>query len=155
MISDLEIAIDDLSDGRVIALLQEHRKEMLKHSPPGSVHALDVDAMYVPSIRFWSAVSSGSIVGCAAIKRLDDTHAEVKSMKVVDAYIGQGVGRLLLMHLLSEAKQYGYKRLSLETGTMDVFIPARTLYKSIGFTECQPFDNYVFDKHSVYMSLEI
>ena len=154
-IPDINIRVDDLSDGQVINLLQEHRKEMLKHSPPEHVHALDVNAMKQPTLTFWRADWGQRIAGCAAFKQLDDTHAELKSMKVTDAVKGRGVGRLLLNHMLSVAKQRGYQRVSLETGTMDAFMPARTLYHSVGFEICEPFDKYVYDKHSVCMSLKI
>ncbi len=151
----LNIAVDDLSDGGVVRLLQDHRQEMLKHSPPESVHALDVDSMHSLDLTFWSASIDGCLVGCTALKQLDSAHAEVKSMKVSDNFVGKGVGRALINHLLIEAKRRAYKRLSLETGTMSVFIPARGLYESLGFTVCDPFGNYVEDPHSVCMTLEI
>jgi putative acetyltransferase len=152
---DVEITRDDLSDGRVISLLQEHRQEMLKHSPLDSVHALDVAAMHALNLSFWSATINDSMAGCVGLKQLDSTHAELKSMKVSDAFVGKGVGRALLDHVLLQAKQLGCKRLSLETGSMRVFIPARSLYESVGFVLCSPFDGYVYDSNSVCMSLEI
>jgi len=155
MTAEIKIALDDLRDGSVIKLLQAHRREMLKHSPPESVHALDIEAMKAPTLTFWVASINGVVAGCAALKHLDSTHVELKSMKVSDEFLGRGVGRALLGYLLAEAKRQSYQRLSLETGVMDAFIPARTLYQSVGFTECSPFDNYVYDKHSVCMSLEI
>lgn len=155
MISNLEIAIDDLSDGCVISLLQAHRQEMLKHSPADSVHALDVAAMHSPKLIFWSVLVSGSTAGCAALKQIDIAHAELKSMKVSNTFLGQGLGRALLTHVLIQAKDLGYKRLSLETGTMQAFIPARALYESAGFKPCSPFGGYAYDEHSVCMTLEI
>ena len=155
MVAEIKIRRDDLSDGCAISLLQAHRQEMLKHSPAESVHALDIDAIPSASLLFWSAIVNGSIVGCGALKHLDDTHAELKSMKVSDAFVGYGVGRALLTHLLLEAKDRGYKRLSLEAGTMPVFIPARSLYESVGFVPCAPFDGYFYDPNSLCMSLEI
>jgi len=121
MTLEIKIALDDLSDGKVIALLQKHRQEMLKHS----------------------------------LKQLDNEHAELKSMKVSDEFVGKGVGRALLSFLLTEARKQSYQRLSLETGVMDAFIPARTLYQSVGFIECAPFDDYTYDEHSVCMTLAI
>jgi len=151
----IKIQLDDLSDGKVIALLQEHRREMLKHSPPESVHALDVDAMHASNLTFWSASTNDGLIACAALKQLDSTHAELKSMKVADAFVGQGVGRSLFNYLLGQAKNRGYNRLSLETGTMKVFEPARTLYESVGFRPCPVFADYVYDPLSVCMTLEL
>ena len=155
MIQKIDIAVDDLSDGKVIQLLQLHRQEMLKHSPAESVHALDVEAMHAPGLTFWSAAVGHSIAACGALKQLDEHHVELKSMKASDAFLGQGVGRALLAYLLAQAKQRGYTRISLETGTMDVFLPARTLYESVGFKHCDPFGGYVQDQYSVCMTLAI
>lgn len=155
MIQKIDIAVDDLSDGKVIQLLQLHLNEMFKHSPPESVHALDVEAMHAPGLTFWSASIADSIAACGALKQLDEHHAELKSMKASDAFVGKGVGRALLAHLLEQAKQRGYTRISLETGTMDAFLPARTLYESVGFKKCAPFGDYVNDQYSVCMALEI
>jgi len=155
MTLEIKIALDDLSDGKVIALLQKHRQEMLKHSPSESVHALDIDAMKAPNLTFWVASVNGMVAGCGALKQLDNEHAELKSMKVSDEFVGKGVGRALLSFLLTEARKQSYQRLSLETGVMDAFIPARTLYQSVGFIECAPFDDYTYDEHSVCMTLAI
>lgn len=152
-----ELYEDDLSDGQVIELLELHRLEMLKHSPPENVHALDLDAMRSPNLTFWGACipNQPKVIACGALKHLDSRHAELKSMKVSDAYIGKGLGRLMLNHLIDAATQQGYQRLSLETGTMDAFIPARGLYKSKGFVECRPFADYFDDPHSVCMTLSL
>ncbi len=152
-----ELHQDDLSDGQVIELLELHRFEMLKHSPPENVHALDVGAMRSPNLTFWSArtTSECKIIACGALKHLGSSHAEIKSMKVSDAYVGKGLGRLMLNHLVDAATKRGYQRLSLETGTMDAFIPARELYKSRGFVECRPFADYFDDPHSVCMTLNL
>jgi len=148
---------DDLSDGQVIELLELHRLEMLKHSPPENVHALDVDAMRSPDLTFWSAriPNKQKIIACGALKRLDSSHAELKSMKVSDTHLGKGLGRLILNHLIEVAAKRGHRRLSLETGTMDAFIPARGLYESTGFVECKPFADYFDDPHSVCMTLKL
>ena len=157
MKNQFDLHEDDLSDGQVIELLELHRLEMLKHSPPENVHALDVDAMRSPDLTFWSAriPNKQKIIACGALKRLDSGHAELKSMKVSDSYIGKGLGRLMLNHLIEVAQKRGYQRLSLETGTMDAFIPARGLYESIGFVECKPFADYFEDPHSVCMTLKL
>jgi len=165
MLRDITIKVDDLGDGAVFELLHAHRQEMLNHSPPESVHALDVDAIKSPSLTFWSArnalsndlgrSSRGVVIGCVALKNLSKQHAELKSMKVSDVYLGQGVGRLLLNHVLAYAKRSGYQRVSLETGTQPVFEAARGLYESVGFKQCEPFSDYVYDRNSVCMSLKL
>jgi putative acetyltransferase len=161
----INIAIDDLSDGAVFELLQGHRQEMLKHSPVESVHALDSHAMKSPSLIFWSASTElleeressdqRFKIACVALNRLDQHQLELKSMKVSDAYLGLGVGRALLNYVLAYAKRSGYQRISLETGTINVFLAARCLYQSVGFVQCLPFSNYVNDQHSVCMSLDL
>ncbi len=149
------IRVDDLSDGNVVELLKLHRLEMLKHSPPESVHALDTDQLHAPNITFWSAYIDGDFAGCGALKDLGDGHGELKSMKTVPAYLRKGVAKALLLHITDQAKRRQFERLSLETGTQDVFLPARTLYQQLGFSRCAPFDTYQVDPLSVCMSRAI
>jgi len=152
---DLTVKPDDLTSPDVAELLADHLREMNMHSPPESVHALDLEKLRKPEITFWSVWNGGELVGCGAIKELDPTHAEIKSMRTARIYRGQGVGKLMLRHILDEAKHRGYTRLSLETGSMAAFEPARRLYASHGFTYCGPFADYVHDPHSVFMTLEL
>ena len=138
---------DDLSDGKVIQLLEQHRQEMLKHSPPENVHALDVDQLRTPEMTFWSAwVCDGSIrefAGCGGLKDLGNGHAELKSMKTDQNHLRKGVAQALLSEILASAKySKGFTRISLETGTQEVFKPAHTLYQRNGFDECEPFGGY-------------
>ena len=151
----IKISPDNLSDGEIITLLNLHRQEMLKHSPLESVHALDEKALTLGSLSFWRADFKGNFAACGAIKHLSSSHAELKSMKTIDAFLRKGIARTLLLALIQEAKNRGYEKLSLETGTMAVFIPARTLYKSVGFVECAPFGEYFQDVNSVCMSLKL
>ncbi len=65
---------------------------------------------------------------------------------------GQGLSRRMLEHLVAEARAAGYRRLSLETGSQAMFTPARTLYAKAGFDECPPFEGYMLDPNSVYMT---
>ncbi len=151
----IEIEIDDLSDGQIESLLAEHREEMFKHSPPGSVHALDKAALRAPQITFWSAYISDKHAGCGALKELDSAHAEIKSMKTRKEFVRMGVAAALLETILQQAHSRGYERISLETGSMDAFIPARTLYTKAGFIECPPFADYFEDPHSVCMTKQL
>lgn len=137
-------------------MLQAHLDEMHLHSPPESVHALDLDALRRPEITFWTAWDEvGELLGCVALKRLDEAHGEVKSMRTAAAHVRKGVATRLMRHLLQEARQRGYRRLSLETGSPEAFDPARTLYRHFGFVECGPFADYVEDPYSVFMTIEL
>ena len=139
----------------VLALLREHLADMALHSPPESVHALDIDGLRQPGVTFWTAWSEGELLGCCALKEIDAAHGEVKSMRTVDAHQGRGVGAQLLQHLLAEARTRGYRRLSLETGSADAFAPARRLYERHGFEYCEPFGDYQPDSWSRFMSLRL
>jgi putative acetyltransferase len=151
----IEIAVDDPARDDVVLLLTDHLADMHATSPPESVHALDVEALAVPSVTFWTARRDGVLLGCAALKELDPTHAEVKSMRTAPASRGSGVATALLRHVLDESRRRGYGRVSLETGSQDFFAPARRLYARHGFAECGPFGDYVLDPHSVFFTREV
>ena len=142
---------DDLTGQPTRALIARHLAGMHSSSPPASVHALSVEKLRQPDVLFWSAWAGAEIAGCAALKRIDATRGEIKSMRVADQYLGKGVGRLLLNHILSEARRLQLFTLWLETGSTPDFLPALKLYKSAGFTRCGPFDGYVEDAFSVFM----
>ena len=148
----MDIRIDDLRGPEIRALLEEHLAEMHENSPPESVHALDLDALRQPGITFWTVWSGGALAGCGALKELETTHGEVKSMRTARAFRRQGVARAVLEHILREAEQRKYHRLSLETGSMDAFLPARELYESFGFSYCPPFGDYALDPNSVFLT---
>ena len=151
----MHIKIDDLKGPEVYELLQEHLRSMALHSPPQSVHALDVEGLREPEITFWTVWESGELLGCGALKELDSRHAEIKSMRTAARHLRRGVARNLLSHILEEARRRGYGRLSLETGSMEAFEPARRLYADFGFTYCEPFADYVEDPYSVFMTREL
>jgi putative acetyltransferase len=151
----LQIKVDDLSDPRIAALLQEHLDDMHRTSPPESVHALDLSGLKQPEITFWSVWDGAELVGCGALKRLDAEHAELKSMRTPNAHRRKGIGKVILEHILKEARQRGFRRMSLETGSMEFFEPARTLYARYGFVRCGPFGDYWDDPHSAFMTREL
>lgn len=153
--SSFTIKLDDLSSPEIAELLAEHLRDMHELSPPESVHALDLDELRKPDIALWSVWLDDDLVGCGALKELDETHGEIKSMRTARAFRGKGAGKFILRQIIDEARSRGYTRLSLETGSMDAFEPARRLYESHGFTHCGPFGDYVLDPHSVFMTLEI
>jgi len=149
------LRLDDLTGPEIAGLLQEHLDEMHQHSPPESVHALDLDALRRPDIAFWTVWADEKLAGCGALKELDPTHGEIKSMRTSYEFRGKGAGKFVLRHILDEAGRRGYKRLSLETGSMAAFDPARRLYESHGFEYCGPFADYILDPNSVFMTIEL
>lgn len=151
----MRIEIDDPARADVYALLDEHLRSMHELSPPESVHALDVNRLKGPDVTFWSARDGNLLLGCGALKELDPGHGEVKSMRTPEALRRRGAGRAILDHILAEARRRGYKRLSLETGTVPAFDAAHKLYQSAGFQYCGPFADYVPDPHSAFMTLAL
>ena len=151
----MRIAMDDLSGPAIARLLQEHLQRLSAISPPESMHALNIDALRKPEITFWSVWNGEELVGCGALKELDAQHAEIKSMRTASAHLRKGVASSLLQHLINEAKRRNYRRLSLETGSMDAFEPARRLYAKFGFNNCGPFGSYLEDPNSVFMTKEL
>ena len=151
----MHLRLDDLTGPEIAAFLEEHLQDMRSVSPPESVHALDLDGLRRPEISFWTLWDGDRLVGCGALKQLDPTHGELKSMRVSRGDRDRGIGATLVEHLLTEARRRGYTRLSLETGSMEFFVPARRLYARFGFTECGPFADYREDPNSKFMTLEL
>ena len=151
----MRIEVDDLTRPEVHALLREHLANMYELSPPESVHALDLSKLRSPDITFWSVWEGATLIGCGALKEMSATEAEIKSMRTPKAMRRRGAGRAVLTHIIDVATARGYKRLSLETGSQDGFIPARTLYESFGFAYCGPFGDYKPDPNSMFMTLEL
>lgn len=148
----MEIRLGGLDLPEVGELLREHLHSLAQLSPPESMHALDLESLRQPSITFWSVWDHGALMGCGALKELDTRHGEIKSMRTSAKYLRRGVAQRLLQHILEEAGRRDYQRLSLETGSMAEFAPARRLYAACGFTECDPFADYSADPNSVYMT---
>ena len=146
------IRVDDPRRPAPARLLREHLEDMAEHSPSESIHALDADALCAPAVTFWTAWRGDALLGCGALLELDATHGEIKSMRTARAHRREGVAARILEHILGEAKRRAYVRLSLETGSMDAFVPARALYARYGFELCEPFGAYVPDRNSVFMT---
>lgn len=148
----MEIRLGDLTNAAVISLLEEHHQDMLKHSPAESVHALDLSALSHHDITFWSVWHNNELAGCGALKAIDKFHGEIKSMRTCKNFLRQGVAKLLVEHMINIANTRNYQKLSLETGTMDAFLPAQKLYQQLGFKTCLPFSDYQEDPYSTFMS---
>jgi putative acetyltransferase len=147
---------DDPRRPDVVELLQAHLDLMHSLSPPEDCHALDLDGLTAPDIAFFSLRDpEGNLLGIGALKELSPEHVELKSMHTIAAARGRGLGRAMLDRLLAEARARGAQRVSLETGSMDGFIPARTLYASAGFELTDPFGDYVESPNSTFMTLAL
>jgi putative acetyltransferase len=151
----MTIQRDDLRGPEIAELLREHLRCMREVSPRESCHVLDLDGLRRPDVTFWSIWDGSELAGCGALKELDVGHAEIKSMRTASAFLRRGVASKMLSHLIEEARRRGYRRLSLETGAMNYFEPARRLYSSFGFVGCAPFSTYVEDPNSVFMTKEL
>jgi putative acetyltransferase len=116
---------------------------------------MEVDDLLSPAVTFFSARRDGVLLGVGALKRLDETHAELKSMHTSEAARGHGVGWAMVAHLLAVAADRSYQRVSLETGTGNAFVPARALYTKVGFEPCAPFGEYTVNPHSACMTIDL
>ena len=152
MLKSIEGNFDNLE---VNKLLTKHFIELRAASPEGSAHVLDIPGLKDSTIKFWSLWEDDKIFGCGALKFLDKEHGEFKSIRIHDDFRKQGHGINVISHLINEAKKLKIKRLSIETGAGDFFIPARKLFRKTGFTVCEPFAHYKEDTNSVYLSMFI
>ena len=148
----LKSIVGNFDDPEVNKLLTKHFVELRAASPEGSAHVLDIPGLKVPSIKFWSLYYHDKLMGCGALKFLEEGHGEFKSIRIHDDFRKKGHGIIVINHLISEAKKLDIKRLSIETGAGDFFIPARKLFKSCGFEPCEPFAHYKEDVNSVYLT---
>ena len=151
----MRIELDDLNRTEVRGLLREHLASMYTLSPPESVHALGIEALQSPDVTFWTVWDGAVLLGCGALKELDPTHGEVKSMRTPAHLRRRGAGRAILAHIMAEARARGYGRLSLETGSLPEFVPAQKLYESFGFEYCGPFGSYKEDPYRGYITLDV
>ena len=143
---------DNFDHPEVDQLLKKHFVELRNASPEGSTHVLDILGLKVPSIKFWSLWEEKQLMGCGALKFLEKNHGEFKSIRVHDNFRGKGNGIKVISYLIEEAKKLKIKRLSIETGAGDFFIPARKLFDKSGFKPCPPFAHYKKDVNSLYLT---
>jgi putative acetyltransferase len=154
MRAQVEIRQDDPKAPHVADLLAHHLREL--QSVMGEhAQALDASGLSAAAVTFWTAWHGDVLAGFGALKQLDDTHGEVKSMRAAPAARGKGVGRTILRHIIAEARKRGYARLSLETGTAPLHTPAISLYRNAGFVSCQPFGDYRQSPHNQFMKLDL
>jgi putative acetyltransferase len=150
-----EISVDDPRAGDVRELLERHLAFAHANTPPEDIHALGIDGLLEPAVTFFSFRRDGELLGVGALKQLDRHHAELKSMHTAQAARGRGIGRAMLGHLIGVARDRGCRRVSLETGSIDAFAPARSLYASAGFRPCGPFGDYPPGRNNTFMTLSL
>ncbi len=148
----MDIRVDTLESHAVLDLLREHLDALAPTAPAESRHALDLSGLRSADVTFWSLWDGPIVAGFGALKQLTESHAEVKSMRTAASHLRQGVASRVLQHIIQQATVRGYSRLSLETGSMAFFEPARQLYASFGFVPCAPFGSYKADPNSVFMT---
>jgi putative acetyltransferase len=152
---DVEIAVENPNRDDVRALVARHLDFANHVTPPGHVHALGAHGLSDPTVTFFGARDAGTLVAIGALRELDPDHGELKSMHTAAEFRGRGFAAAMLDRLLAVARARGYRRVSLETGTMPSFAPARTLYSTRGFVACEPFADYTRNEHSVCMTLAL
>jgi putative acetyltransferase len=153
--SAFKVKVDDLKSPDIAEFLSEHLRCLAEVSPVESRHALNLEELRGSDITFWTVYCGEQLVGCGALRQLDLRHGEIKSMRTAKACLRKGVGSLVLHTIISEARRRGYRRLSLETGSMDYFNPAHALYHKFGFRNCPPFADYRPDPNSVFLTREL
>ena len=152
----MNIVVDDLSGPEIAALLNGHVEQMRSITPSEFAFALNLDELRKPDVTFWTVRDGdGTLVGCAALKRLEPHHGELKSMRTATDRLRSGIASRLLEHIVAEARRTGVTRISLETGTDEFFAPARRLYAKFGFTPCPPFGDYQASEHNTFMTLTL
>jgi putative acetyltransferase len=151
----MEIRAGGLGDPAVEALIRHHRDEARATTPSCNAHSLDSTGLADPSVNFFSAWDGDTLLGIGAIKQLDATHAELKSMRTAPDQLRRGVARAMLAHLIGVARERGYARVSLETGTAPMFAPAIAMYEAAGFTDCDAFGGYPASPHNRFMTLAL
>lgn len=151
----MHIKEDDLSGTEIRALLESHFAHMLANSPKDSCHFLDFNGLKGPDVTLWSVWNGDTLAGCGALRELDSDHGEIKSMRTHANHLRKGAAATMLDHILKTARDRGYARLSLETGSGEAFEAAAALYRRYGFTPCPPFADYREDPFSRFMTLAI
>ena len=148
----VEIRSADPRSEQVAALLDAHLDLSRRTTPASFSYALEAEQLDDDTVCFFGAWRDGVLVGVAALKRIDADEAELKSLHVRQSERRRGTGRAVVRHLLDLARREGYRRLSLETGTVEEYGPARALYRRCGFEPCGPFGDYRPSPYNTFMT---
>jgi putative acetyltransferase len=154
-VATVEIGVDDPNAEDVRELLRRHLEFARANTPPEDIHALEAGQLVDPAVTFYSYRRDGELLAVGALKQIDGRHAELKSMHTAAAARRSGVGRAMVEHLIGAARDHGFSRVSLETGSTQAFAPARSLYAEAGFTPCGPFGDYQPDHGNTFMTLPL
>jgi putative acetyltransferase len=154
-VATVEIGVDDPDAEDVRELLRRHVEFARANTPPQDVHALDAGQLVDPAVTFYSYRRDGELLAVGALKQIDGRHAELKSMHTAAAARRGGIGRAMVEHLVGVARDHGFGRVSLETGSTQAFAPARLLYADAGFTPCGPFGDYPPDRGNTFMTMAL
>lgn len=148
----MDIKIDNLTAPDVRELVQTHHAEMAANENAIISNTLDLDSLQSEDITFFSVREGETLTGCGAVRELDESHGEIKSMHTARRFRRCGVSAALLFHMINLAQERGYKRLSLETHPGDDYKPARKLYERFGFEYSDSFGDYDPHEYSVFMT---
>ncbi|RAO67572.1 uncharacterized protein BHQ10_003584 [Talaromyces amestolkiae] len=151
----MHVTTGDLNNPKLRTLLTYHFQDLQTKSSPETSFVLDLSALQKPNITIYTVWDGDELLGCGAIKELDPTHGEIKSMRTAPEHLRKGVARALVQHMITEAKRRQYSRLSLETGTVAAFVDAKRLYERCGFVRCEPFADYVAHEDNMFMTIEL
>lgn len=151
----MEIAVADLDAPDMVELIRIHSEGMLANSPEGACHFLDSSGLAGDDVTVWSIREDGALAGMGALKEINAVHGELKSMRTAEGFLGRGVGRVVLDHILDEARARGYERVSLETGSGEAFAAACHLYEKVGFERCDAFEGYEPTDFSQFYTLPL
>lgn len=149
------ISVEDSVSDELSQLLEAHWLFCTSNTPIEHVYALDASKLFAPDITVFGARLNGELVGVGALRRIASDHAELKSMHTLASSRGHGVGKAMVAHIEAFAIAEGIKQISLETGTSDAFLPARTLYKSLGYKACEAFGEYVLTEDNTCMTKKV
>ena len=152
---DVVITIEESLSVELAQLLQVHWEFCTTTTPIEHIYALDASKLFTPDITVFGTRVLGELVGVGAMRKLDRNHAELKSMHTLAKSRGNGIGKAMVAHIEAFAKVQGIRRISLETGSSEPFKPARELYKSLGYEECEVFGDYVLSEDNMCMTKEI
>ncbi len=151
----MHIVEDDLSGEEIRALLAYHFQQMHENSPPGMAYVLDIEGLKAPGVSFWSVWDGDDLLGCGAMKELGPQWGEIKSMRTHPDHLGKGAGAAMLDYIIRVARGRGYKRISLETGSTESYMPAIALYKKRGFKNGGAFAGYGVSEFNQFFHLDL
>lgn len=143
---------DDLTDPRVAGLIIHHIKTILDQTSAGSANPIGIDHLKKDGVTFWTAWVNDELAAMGALKEVEPHHGELKSFHTVERFRRRGIGSTLLQEIITEARQRGMKRLSLETSRLAYFQPAIALYRAHQFVDYVPFGDYPFDPENIWLS---